>query len=195
MQARLIVASSRDLEHEAAEGRFRTDLFYRLNVVGFYLVPLRERSPQLIEAVARHFISQFASRNGGRVKDLTPAALRALFEYPWPGNVRELRNAVERAVALCTGEWIAIDDLPQAVYAASSAVAPAPANGSTNPTVYVPVPNSLVQTKTEAETACIRSALHRNNNNRLRAAAELGISRMTLYKKLHRYGLFAGGEA
>jgi DNA-binding NtrC family response regulator len=188
MQARLVVASGRDLEREVAAGRFRSDLYYRLNVVGFHLPPLRERPASVVEAIARHFIAQFAPRAGGRVRDLSPAALRALQGHDWPGNVRELRNAVERAVALCPGDVIEVEDLPPALTATPpGADAPGSPDADAPPTGAI----SLARNKDQAEAACIVAALERHNNNRLRAAAELGISRMTLYKKLHRYGLIA----
>jgi DNA-binding NtrC family response regulator len=205
MQARLITASSRDLEQEVAEGRFRSDLYYRLNVVGFYLVPLRERSQAEIATIARHFMTQFSQARGGQVRNIAPDALQALCDYHWPGNIRELRNVIERAIALCPDTVIQLDDLPQNVREARSAAGAGasllagerPASGATvaavGREVAAPVgcstPATLAQTKGEAEAARIVAALERNNNNRLRAAAELGISRMTLYKKLHQYGL------
>src|SRR5262249_30672660 len=116
--------------------------------------------------------------------------LRSLQGHDWPGNVRELRNAVERAVALCPGDVIDVEDLPPALAAA----APGPdAPGS--PAAPAAGVISLARSKGEAEAACIAAAWGRHNNNRLRAAAELGISRMTLYKKLHRYGLIAAEGA
>jgi two-component system response regulator HydG len=173
LQARLIVATNRSLEQEVAAGRFRSDLYYRLNVVAFYLPPLRERA-SVIRAMVSQFISEFATRNGAQVYGIAPTALQALEGYHWPGNVRELRNVVERAVALCPGQEIQLEDLPETIRPLG--VAPA-AEGT------------LSQTKEEAESARISEALEKHGNNRLRAAAELGISRMTLYKKLHKYGL------
>jgi DNA-binding NtrC family response regulator len=191
MQARLITASSRNLEQEVAEGRFRSDLYYRLNVVGFYLVPLRERSRAEIATIARHFMTQFSQGRGGQVRNIAPDALDALCDYHWPGNIRELRNVIERAIALCPDTVIQIDDLPPNIREVHSAV------GLPVATVVREVADpvcsttlaTLAQTKGEAEATRIVEALERNNNNRLRAAAELGISRMTLYKKLHQYGL------
>src|SRR5262245_23576607 len=196
MQARLVVASNRALDQEVAAGRFRADLYYRLNVVSFFLPPLRERG-EMLPAMAERFLSPFAARNSRPVKGIDAAALRALQQYDWPGNVRELRNVIERAVALCPGEYVGVEDLPDAVRgaarpaqepaalppvpAAAAPAAPAPAGASAAAT--------LAEAKEAAEAERIRAALARNNNNRLRAAAELGISRMTLYKKLHQYGL------
>jgi two-component system response regulator HydG len=171
LQARLIVATNRSLEQEVAAGRFRSDLYYRFNVVAFYVAPLRERS-RVIPTMARRFITEFATRNGVHVHRIATAALQALEEYHWPGNVRELRNVIERAVALCPGQEIHLEDLPEAMRAA------------------VPViEGPLSQTKEEAESARITEALEKHGNNRLRAAAELGISRMTLYNKLRKYNL------
>jgi DNA-binding NtrC family response regulator len=179
MQARLVVASNRRLDEEVAAGRFRQDLYYRLDVVSFHLPPLRERR-RVLPALVDQFIAEFAARNGRAVRGLSPEALRALQGHDWPGNLRELRNVIERAAALCPGEVIGPDDLPPALRAAGLAAAPDPAaeEGGT-----------LERAKEQAEAQRISAALQRHNNNRLRAAAELGISRMTLYKKLHRYGL------
>jgi len=194
MQARLIVASNRCLQGEATAGRFRADLHYRLNVVGFFLPPLRERRG-LIRPLAERLLAEFAAENGREVNGITLEALEALEAYHWPGNIRELRNVIERAVALCPGTEVQLDDVSeslrpvgqdQAVHAmAPRQSAPAPARTVT----------TLARTKQEAESLGIVEALKRNQNNRLRAAAELGISRMTLYKKLHRYGLMATAEA
>jgi DNA-binding NtrC family response regulator len=185
LQARLIVASNRALDQEVAAGRFRSDLYYRLNVVAFFLPPLRQRA-EMLPAMIERFIAEFAAVNGRPVRGIAPAALRALREHSWPGNIRELRKVVQRAVALCPGECIGVDDLPEAVLgAAQPAAAPAPALA---PAAASPQA-ALAEAKEVAESDCIRAALARNNNNRLRAAAELSISRMTLYKKLHEYGL------
>src|SRR5262249_44821437 len=142
-----------------------------------------------VAALAGKFLAEFAGRNRPDVRGIAPGALAALEEYSWPGNVRELRNVIERAVALCPGPQIQLADLPEAVRRPSPALAPrvAPAPEAADP-VVIP----LAQTKEEAEAARIAEALRRNRNNRQRAAAELGISRMTLYTKLHRYGLMAG---
>jgi DNA-binding NtrC family response regulator len=185
LEARLIVASNRHLDQEVSAGRFRADLFYRLNVVGFYLPPLRERR-LLIEPLVQKYIREFAARNQRPVVGIAPAALQTLQEHEWPGNIRELRNVIERAVALSSGAQIGMDDLPAALLARYPACA-----GQAAPQLS-PLPvqdGSLATTKAAAEAQRILAALQKHNNNRLRAAAELGISRMTLYKKLHRYGL------
>jgi two-component system response regulator HydG len=185
VRARLVAASNAPLEQEVAAGRFRADLYYRLNVVGFYLPPLRER-PQAVAPLAARFLREFAARNRPDVAGLTPEALAALAGYRWPGNVRELRNVLERAVALCPGPLVGLRDLPEAVRwpTAGRALVVGP-----RPAAAPCAPVTLRQSKAEAEVRRISEALRKHGNNRLRAAAELGISRMGLYKKLHKYGL------
>src|SRR5262249_21169236 len=112
LRARLIAAANTPLDREVVEGRFRADLFYRLNVIGFYLAPLRERRAA-VAPMANKFVAEFALRNGRAIQQIAPDALRALEEYSWPGNIRELRNVIERAVALCPGTEIQLWDLPE----------------------------------------------------------------------------------
>jgi transcriptional regulator with PAS, ATPase and Fis domain len=182
--ARLLAASNVPLEREVAEGRFRRDLYYRLSVVSFELPPLRARRGR-IGPLAERFLAECAARHRRDVVGLSAPAVQVLEACDWPGNIRELRNAIERAVALCQGPVIGPDDLPPAVRSPqpwpAEAVPPTP-NGLATPT-------TLSQSLQEAEMRRIREALMRHHNNRLRAAAELGISRMGLYKKLHKYGL------
>ena len=187
MQARMIAASNRPLDSEVAAGRFRADLFYRFNVVAFDMVPLRERKT-VIPALARLFVAEFTAHGGRRIVGIDEDALRALMAYSWPGNIRELRNVIERAVALCPGPIIGHADLPETLQHLDPAnpppqPAPVPLDART------PSPCSLAQHKDQAEYERIQQALQKYSNNRLRAAEELGISRMTLYKKLHKYGL------
>jgi DNA-binding NtrC family response regulator len=185
LQARLVVASNAPLEEEVAAGRFRADLYYRLNVVGFYLPPLRDRRA-VIPGLAQQFLRDFAARNRPDVRAITPEALAALQTHDWPGNIRELRNVLERAVALCPGPDVEVSDLPEAVRRPSAGVT-APALRGIGPCQDGPL--TLVESREEAEALRITEALRKHRNNRLRAAAELGISRMGLYKKLHKYGL------
>jgi DNA-binding NtrC family response regulator len=114
LRARLIAATNAPLDQEAAAGRFRADLYYRLDVVGFFLPPLRDRRP-CVALLAQRFLAEFAARNRPDVRGVAPAALAALQDYPWPGNLRELRNVVERAVALCPGPDVQLGDLPEAI--------------------------------------------------------------------------------
>jgi DNA-binding NtrC family response regulator len=197
MKARLIAASNRSLDQEAAAGRFRSDLYYRLNVINFTLPPLRHR-PWTVAPLANHYIAEFCAKRGREVLSLHPAALRALEAYTWPGNIRELRNVIERAVALSAGREINLEDLSPAIRTAESAdshtAEPAPLSIPVAVEVDARVKQpTLSATKEEAEVARIAQALAKHGNNRLRAAAELGISRMTLYKKLRKYNLYGFG--
>ena len=112
VRARLIAASNRSLDQEAAASRFRSDLYYRLNVITFTLPPLRDR-PQTIPHFAMQFIAEFAARNEREVDGISMEALRAMEDYDWPGNIRELRNVIERAIALSIGREIQLEDLPE----------------------------------------------------------------------------------
>src|SRR5262249_52767384 len=114
LRARLIAVSNKPLEQEVEQGRFRSDLYYRLNVVGFFLPPLRDRR-SAIGPLAGKFMAEFAQRNRPDVQGLAAEAVQALQAYHWPGNVRELRNVIERAVALCPGPEIVLRDLPEVV--------------------------------------------------------------------------------
>ena len=182
LQARLIVASNKPLDEEVAGGRFRADLYYRLNVVAFNLPPLRERG-EGVSLLAHGFLTEYASRAGRPGLSIAPEAMCALEAHDWPGNIRELRNVIERAVALSDGPMIQVEHLPDTFsdlgltmclkLAATSSV------------------STLAQSRDVAERERIEMALERNGNNHLRAAAELGISRMTLYNKLHKLGFTA----
>jgi two-component system response regulator HydG len=190
VRARLIAASNRPLEREVETGRFRADLYYRLNVIGFHLPPLRER-PGDIPDMAVEFAAEFASRTGRPARAVSAEALRALTDYGWPGNIRELRNAIERAVALCPGPEIELRDLPEVIAkeARSHDIADHSDPDADLADTVAALPLNRVREKVEIER--ITQALQRCGNNRLRAAAALGISRRTLYKKLHRYRLGA----
>ena len=190
IQARLIAASNRELEHEVAAQRFRSDLYYRLNVIGFRLAPLRQRRAS-IPALASKFLAESTAMLGHPVHSIAPAAIRALMAYDWPGNIRELKNTIERTVALGRGGLIQPGDLPEAILRGDSPILKA-ANSFAPVGVATPLglpAATLAEIKRDAEFARITEALHKHSNNRLRAASELGISRMTLYKKLYKYGL------
>ena len=204
MKARLIAASNKDLAQQVSAGKFRADLYYRLNVVMFTLPPLRERQPILLPALIERFIREFAGKAGRDIVGVTPDAMRLLQTYEWPGNVRELRNAIERAVALQTAGLIAVADLPDPLrregapsegrptptpqHSTKATATPANSRGKNWLSAVSAHGSTLAQDKEAAEANRIADTLRRHNNNRLRAAAELGISRMTLYKRLHRYG-------
>lgn len=193
IQARVIAATNRDLEHEVEAGRFRSDLYYRLNVIGLQLPPLRER-PASIAPLA----SKFLKASGGaesEVDSISAPALKALEDYDWPGNIRELKNTIERAVALAVAREIQLDDLPEAIRRRDHATWRRGLLRPTAPPATAGSNSTLAEIKRDAEFTRITEALEKHGNNRLRAASELGISRMTLYKKLYKYGLMDQGHA
>ena len=187
LRARLIAASNTPLDAEVAAGRFRPDLYFRIHVVAFFLPPLRDRQAS-IAPLAYQFLVETAARNRADVRGMSPGAVRALEHYGWPGNFRELRNVIERAVALCAGPDVQLADLPEALAGFAGLLDTMPtgnpaAQAASRATV------TLVETRARAERKRIQEALVKHQNNRRRAAAALGISRMALYKKLHKYGL------
>jgi DNA-binding NtrC family response regulator len=189
MRARLIVASNRSLDEEVKAGRFRSDLFFRLNVISLELPALRDRGRAVIEELSQEFLVRFAAELQRRIVGIAAEALRALTAYGWPGNVRELRNVMERAVALASSDTIGLEDLPERISGGSQG------NGSrVGPTFPEPIPDyhshsTRLHAHAEEEIRRINEALELSGHNRRRAAAALGISRMTLYNKLHKYHL------
>ncbi|WP_435009621.1 sigma 54-interacting transcriptional regulator [Tundrisphaera lichenicola] len=188
IRARLIAVSNRPIDGEVAAGRFRADLYFRLNVVGFRLPPLRDRC-ESIPVLVEQFISEFSSHEDPAVDSISEDALRVLGAHAWPGNIRELRDVIEQAMQICPGHQIQPRDLPESLrpgswWTSGPAIAPRASDVS-----ILLDQATLDQTKREAERARIAEALHKHGNNRLRTASELGISRMTLYKKLYKYGL------
>ncbi len=171
---RLIATSNRDLQQEVAKGTFREDLYFRLNVLGLHLPPLRQR-PRDIEALARHFASTFARLNGLPERPLSEAALAKLRRHPWRGNVRELENCLHRAVLLARGPLIE----PEAIVLAPAAP-PAPAA----PLTAAPL---VGRTLAEVERDLILDTLRHTAGNRTHAAAILGISIRTLRNKLKQF--------
>ena len=188
LRARIIAVTNVPLGEEVAAGRFRADLYFRLDVVGFYLPPLRDRR-SAVAPLARKFLTEFAGRNRPDVRGIAPAAVEALQDYHWPGNIRELRNVIERAVALCPGSEVQIDDLPETIRLRKAAAQKLSLAGTPGDACTDSACLTLAQSREAAEILKIKEALVKHNNNRLRAAQELGISRMGLYKKLHKYGL------
>ena len=168
---RLLTATNRDLAKMVAEGGFREDLFFRLNVVQLHLPPLRERRED-IPLLALHFLRESARENDKPHRELTSEALKALTACDWPGNVRELRAAIEHGVVMAGGAKITLRDLPAVVRAAAVGGA-----------VRGPLPLNLVET----ELSLIRRALAECEGNRTRAAQKLGISRRTLHRKLNEH--------
>ena len=178
VDVRVIAATNKDLRHAIHEGRFREDLYYRLNVVSLHLPPLRERRED-IPVLAHHFLRKYAEANGKAIRDFAPETLSLLEAHPWPGNVRELENAVERAVAVGASPVVLPEDLP-AHLALSSLPAPAVQ------TAVSPLPS--LDEMTQQHLARVLAA---TDGNKKRAAEILGVDRRTLYRMLERHGMGA----
>jgi transcriptional regulator with PAS, ATPase and Fis domain len=170
IDVRVVAATNRDLEEEVAAKHFRRDLYYRLKVIELHVPPLRER-PDDVLPLARALLPEAARRMGRKVTGIAPKALEQLLRHSWPGNVRELQNALERAVALCDGTRVEVDDLPEGVRAAPPAV----------------LPRGRVRRMEEVERDYILAALDANEGNQARTAEQLGIGTATLYRKLKEY--------
>jgi two-component system NtrC family response regulator len=171
LDMRLVTATHRDVEAAVAEGTFREDLYYRLNVVPLVVPPLRDRRED-IPTLAEHSLRQAEARHRRPPGEVAPAAMRTLCDYPWPGNVRQLRNCMERLVVTAVGPTIHADDLPEELRAA-------PARGTM----------TLDEAVRAAERAAIQAALNHCNQHRERTAQVLDISVRTLHYKMNRFGL------
>ncbi len=181
VDTRIILASNRDLVEEVKQGRFREDLFYRINVVTIKLPPLRERVGD-IPLLAKHFLWIYCTQHNKEKLGISGEAMEYLERYPWPGNVRELENVMERAVLLSKDKYIGIDDLPESVRQ----------DQSQQHRPYKPI--SLKQARAEPEKTLIRQALEAHGWSRQETAKALQINRTTLYKKMKLYGLDAEAE-
>jgi two-component system response regulator HydG len=181
VDVRVVAATNKDLAAEARAGRFREDLFYRLDVVSVRLPPLRERREDVL-ALASFFLRRTAERLPKQVTGFTPAAAAALERYPWPGNVRELQHAVERAVILGRGETLDVPDLPEAIRgAAASPAEPGQAPGAAAG-IVIPLGTPM----DEVERLVIRRTLEQTRGDKNLAAQILGIAARTIYRKLDR---------
>ncbi|MBD5417487.1 MAG: sigma-54-dependent Fis family transcriptional regulator [Desulfovibrio sp.] len=190
VDVRVIAATNRDLARETAEGRFREDLYYRLNVVTLTMPPLRDREGD-IELLARHFAARFGRANHKRVAGITPQALDILARYAWPGNVRELENVMERAVILMPGEHIDVRELPQRLLPGRPEGAVAADAGTAGEARGAALPESgdgRLPTLEEVEREVILRTVARCGGNKSEAARVLGITRKTLHARLNRYG-------
>ncbi|WP_310820437.1 sigma-54 interaction domain-containing protein [Stratiformator vulcanicus] len=191
--ARLVVASNLDLKPLVEEGKFRPDLYYRLSMLKFQLPPLRER-PADIESLARKFVEQLATRHGVAISRIERGFVEALSLYPWPGNVRELENVVRRAVIYCQDGVLAASHLPHHILSGDAG----PTNDPSvrlGPNMSRPMPEvdteppTLEKQVAASEQEVIEQTLFRNNFSRTNSAKELGISRVTLYNKMKKYGI------
>ena len=178
---RIIAATNRDLEAEVEEGRFREDLFYRINVVNIHMPPLRARGADIL-MLAQHFIDEFSARHRIRVRTVSKVAAEKLLHYDWPGNVRELQNCIERAVALAAFDELGVDDLPERV----REFRPTRLSFETDdPAELLPMD--------EVERRYVLRVLEAVGGNKTVAAQVLGFDRKTLYRKLERYGEITKG--
>lgn len=175
VDVRLVTATNRDLKKEIEAGRFREDLYYRLNIVHIPLPPLRERKDD-IPLLVNSFVRELAAENHKTIEGVDAKARQALFNYRWPGNVRELRNVIESSVVLAKGSILTLEDLP--------------------PQIRSDEEGSVIRldvgiTLEKAEREIIRQTLLANRNNKSRTAEILGIGRKTLHRKIDEYGLGA----
>jgi two-component system response regulator HydG len=168
---RILAATNKDLLQEVKDGRFREDLYYRLNVIPIHLPPLRKRRND-IPLQARYFLHRCAAEQGKAIAEFSSEAMRMLLNYSWPGNVRELENCIEHAVVLAHGKRIEATDLPEAL---------------DQDTVCEITGVSGTGTITETETRLLKEVLDECDWNKKEAARRLGISRNTLYRKLKKY--------
>ncbi len=186
VDVRVIAATNKDLARDIREGRFREDLYFRLNVVPIVVPPLRQRRED-IPGLVEYFAELFGTENNSRAKRFTPAALEALKNLPWKGNVRELRNAVERLIIMTPGDEVGVDDLPAGLGAALGEVEPAaaPAGG-----LRLPVSGlTLQEFKDRAERGFLVARLEENDWNIAATAKAIDTPRSNLYKKLEAYGI------
>jgi two-component system response regulator HydG len=183
---RVLSATHRDLAAMVETGRFRMDLFYRLNVVRIEVPPLRQRMED-VPLLVQHFLDE-ARRAGSPVEGLADDALGRLLEHDWPGNVRELENVIESAVALARGPWLRAADLPLGRNRRAPSAAPAPPREGVDPGL-----GGLPLSLDAYERSALERALRESGGNATDAARRLGIGRSTFYRKLGKHGLRAPG--
>ncbi len=189
IDVRIIAATLRNLEDDIKSGRFRDDLFYRLNVVSIDIPPLRDR-PEDIPLLAQSFIKKHNKKLGLSVKSVTPEAMKCLVNYGWKGNVRELENCIERALVLTEKDTLDLEVLPQQIRLAGEKTREDPSVGS-----LLADGNLSIKQKTRAlEIALIRKALEKTKGNRTHAARILEISHRALLYKLKEYGFVSGDD-
>lgn len=179
VDVRVVAATNRNLEEEVKSGRFREDLYYRLNVIHIHVPPLRERKDDIPLLIAA-FLDEFNTENGKHITGVDSRARAAMFAYDWPGNIRELRNCMESAVVMCSGSEITLDDLPPTVSSAKADMS-----------IRIP----LGITMDEAEKVIVQQNLAANRNNKSKTADILGIGRKTLQRKLAEWGMEDGNGA
>jgi transcriptional regulator with PAS, ATPase and Fis domain len=179
VDVRFVAATNKDLQREVVEGRFREDLYYRLNVITINLPPLRDR-PEDISPLAHHFLRRFAARLGKEIRTIAPEAMAVLQGYGWPGNVRELENVMERAVILTSGSTVPAGVIPLGT---GEKLQPPRQDRGGEPQM-IPLE--------EMERQHIEAVLKGNNYNKRRTAEVLGIARRTLDRRIADFGLMEG---
>lgn len=173
VDVRIVAATNKNLEEEVKAGRFREDLYYRLNIIHIQVPPLRERKDD-IPLLLNAFLERFSRENGKDIKGISAKARSALYKYDWPGNIRQLQNCMESAVVMCSGNEITLDDLPPTI-----------SQNTSDPVITVPVGISL----DEAEKIVILQNLAACKGNKSKTADVLKIGRKTLHRKLSEYGM------
>jgi two-component system nitrogen regulation response regulator NtrX len=183
VDVRVIAATNKNLDEEIRKGRFREDLYFRLNVIPFHVPPLRERSED-VPLLARHFMEVLSAEHGRRPRAIAPEALAALSRLPWPGNVRELRNIVERLVIMAPGDTIELRHLP------ASLLEGVPAGAGPAAGVEAPGDSgTLAEAREGFERRYILRRYRECGGNMSRTAETLGVERSNLYRKMKGYGL------
>ncbi|MCC7542430.1 MAG: sigma-54-dependent Fis family transcriptional regulator [Deltaproteobacteria bacterium] len=189
VDVRIVSATNRDLDRDVAEGRMRSDLFYRLNVVRIELPPLRDR-PGDVELLAQHFRARFAGEQRKVVVGFSPEAMRALLRHPFPGNVRELENVIERAVTLAASEMVELEDLPTEVVEAPAAkVQPLPLDTDAIPPAF-----ELEAHLAALERGYLEAALAKTGGGKKAAAQLLGLTFRSFRYRLAKYGMTTGDD-
>jgi two-component system response regulator AtoC len=184
VDSRVILATNENLQTAVAEGRFRLDLYYRINVINIELPALRERIGD-IPMLARHFLAQIVAETGRKVEAIADDAMQALQRYSWPGNVRELQNAIERGVLLGKGDTIQLGDLPAHIASGAAPLGQLQTSSATAESASQRLKAALAA----PERQIILDVLREHRWNRNATADALGINRTTLYKKMKRLGL------
>jgi two-component system, NtrC family, response regulator AtoC len=178
VDVRIIAATHRDLSAEVQAGRFREDLYYRINVLSLHIPPLRERKEDL-GLLVDHFVTRNNAKMGIQIRGLTPDAKKVIFDYAWPGNIRELENSLERAMVLAEGDFITEKDLPERLRQTVSGIQQKLDSGEL----------SIKKTVATVEQVLIRRALQKTKGNRTRAAEILEISHRALLYKIKEYAI------
>jgi two-component system response regulator HydG len=176
---RLISATNKNLKSLTDSGAFRSDLYFRMNVVDIDLPPLREHMEDL-PLLCRHFLDELARENNKNIEDVSPEVLNVFSSYSWPGNVRELRNAIERMIVFSRGSKLTARDIPPEIRKAA---------GKEDEAGRWPEKGAAPVSMEQAEKMMIVRALEQNDDNRTRAAKQLGISRRTFHRKLKQFHL------